>query len=109
MSAHVIKIMKKGKGHSICDALQTVFNLIEKTLEVVSGDKLETFYTRRTVTVTLYDSKLKQDVDKEVPAFLYCKEPSSIYKAFSDIFEPTEKRTTSLDGCLTMKKIKNIY
>jgi hypothetical protein len=91
MSDHVMKLTKKGKEHFIWDALQIIFNLLEKTLELVSGDKLETFYTARMVTVTVHDSKLKKDVDKEVPAFLYCKEPSSIYKAFTDIFHPIIK------------------
>lgn len=87
MSDHVMKITKKGKEHSIWDALQTIFNLMEKTLETVSDCVLQTLYTARMVTVTVHDSKLKKDVDKEVPAFLYCKEPSSIYKAFTDIFD----------------------
>jgi hypothetical protein len=85
MSDHVMKITKKGKEHSIWDALQSVFNLMEKELEKVSSDnKPETLYTGRSVTVKIHDAKLKKDVEKQEPAFLYCKEPSFIFMAFGD-------------------------
>jgi hypothetical protein len=61
MSDHVMKITKKGKKYSsIWDDLQSVFNLMEMTLEVVSCDTLETFYTGRAVTVRVHDAKLKR-------------------------------------------------
>jgi hypothetical protein len=86
-SNHVMKLTKKGKGHSLWDALQTVFNLMMTTLEKENG---ETNYTGRIVSVTIKDKK-DNDILKEVPALLYCKEPASIFAAFTQIFEPIIK------------------
>jgi hypothetical protein len=53
-SNHVMKLTKKGKGHSLWDALQTVFNLMEGKLEQDNG---ETTYTGRIVSVTIKDKR----------------------------------------------------
>lgn len=83
ISNNLMHITKAGKGHTLWDTFQTIFNLLRVELEHPSN---ETSYIGRMVPVSITNKNGTALKLKLVPALLFCKDPATIYRAFGGIF-----------------------